>query len=63
MKDRYDNQNVVISIPASGTIELIYKYQIHAHPDKAGYGYKNTLMNELIRINLRIKILNINFIY
>lgn len=42
MKDRYDNQNVVISIPASGTIELIYKYQIHAHPDKAGYGYKNT---------------------
>lgn len=33
--------NIVISIPASGTIDLIYKYQIHAHPDKAGYEYKD----------------------
>lgn len=34
-------KNVVISIPASGTIDLIYKYQIHAHPDKLGYEYKD----------------------
>ena len=30
-------KNIVISIPASETIDLIYKYQIHAHPDKVGY--------------------------
>lgn len=34
-------KNIVISIPASGTIDLIYKYQIHAHPDKLGYEYKD----------------------
>ena len=34
-------KNIVISIPASGTIDLIYKYQIHAHPDKVGYEYKD----------------------
>lgn len=34
-------ENIVISIPASGTIDLIYKYQIHAHPDKVGYEYKD----------------------
>lgn len=34
----------VISIPASKTIELIYKYSIHAHPDKVkGYSYKNAV--------------------
>lgn len=31
----------VISIPASGTIDLIYKYGVHAHPVKdKGYNYK-----------------------
>ncbi len=34
-------KNIVISIPASETIDLIYKYQIHAHPDKVGYEYKD----------------------
>lgn len=34
-------KNIAISIPASGTIDLIYKYQIHAHPDKLGYEYKD----------------------
>ncbi|WP_223882039.1 HNH endonuclease [Niallia endozanthoxylica] len=33
----------VISIPASGTLDLIFKYSIHAHPDKKGYEYKNSL--------------------
>ncbi|WP_342598080.1 HNH endonuclease [Psychrobacillus sp. FSL H8-0483] len=33
----------IISIPASGTLDLIYKYGIHAHPDKKGYEYKNSL--------------------
>ncbi|MDQ0972410.1 putative HNH restriction endonuclease [Neobacillus niacini] len=33
----------VISIPASGTLDLIYKYGIHARPDKKGYPYKNSL--------------------
>lgn len=33
----------VISIPASGTLDLIYKYGIHAHPDTKGYPYKNSL--------------------
>lgn len=32
----------VISIPASGTIDLIYKYSIHAHPNKESYNYKKT---------------------
>lgn len=38
----YDRE--VISIPAAGTIDLIYKYRIHAHPniDKS-YPYKKTL--------------------
>ena len=34
-------KNTAISIPASGTIDLIYKYQIHAHPYKVGYEYKD----------------------
>ena len=34
-------KNIVISIPASNSIDLIYKYLIHAHPDKIGYGYKD----------------------
>ncbi|MBP3916974.1 DUF4268 domain-containing protein [Clostridium sp.] len=34
----------VISIPASGTIDLIYKYRVHAHPNTAkGYSYKKAL--------------------
>lgn len=41
------NQNIqreVISIPASGTIDIIYKYRVHAHPDKSkGYNYKDAL--------------------
>lgn len=33
----------VISIPASGTIDLIYKYGVHAHPVKdKGYNYKSS---------------------
>lgn len=33
----------VISIPASGTIDLIYKYGVHAHPVKdKGYNYKRS---------------------
>lgn len=32
----------VISIPASGTIDLIYKYGIHAHPNTESYNYKKT---------------------
>ncbi|MFJ5623388.1 HNH endonuclease [Peribacillus loiseleuriae] len=38
---QYDRE--IISIPASGTLDLIYKYDIHAHPDKKGYEYKNSL--------------------
>lgn len=34
-------KNIVISIPASKSIGLIYKYLIHAHPDKVGYEYKD----------------------
>lgn len=41
------NQNIereVISIPASGTTDIIYKYKVHAHPDKStGYNYKEAL--------------------
>ncbi len=34
----------VISIPASGTIDLIYKYRIHAHPNNVkSYPYKKAL--------------------
>ncbi|GAA0115359.1 HNH endonuclease [Clostridium senegalense] len=34
----------VISIPASGTIDLIYKYRIHAHPNiNKNYPYKKAL--------------------
>ena len=34
----------VISIPASGTVELIYKYRVHAHPDNYNrYPYKKSL--------------------
>ena len=34
----------VISIPAAGTIDLIYKYKIHAHPNSIkSYPYKNAL--------------------
>lgn len=40
MSEEYDYE--VISIPASGTIELIYKYGIHAHPDTQPYKYKKT---------------------
>ena len=33
----------VISIPASRTIDLIYKYGVHAHPVKdKGYNYKSS---------------------
>lgn len=33
----------VISIPASGTIDIIYKYSVHAHPNKEkGYNYKSS---------------------
>lgn len=32
----------VISIPASGTIDLIYKYGIHAHPNTEPYNYRKT---------------------
>lgn len=37
-------QRELISIPASGTIELIYKYRVHAHPniDKS-YPYKKAI--------------------
>ena len=32
----------VISIPASGTIDIIYEYEVHAHPVKdRGYNYKS----------------------
>ncbi|NFQ68148.1 HNH endonuclease [Clostridium sporogenes] len=34
----------IISIPAAGTIDLIYKYKIHAHPNNAkSYPYKKSL--------------------
>ena len=33
----------VISIPATGTIDIIYKYSVHAHPVKEkGYNYKSS---------------------
>lgn len=38
----YDRE--VISIPAAGTIDLIYKYKIHAHPNNVkSYPYKKAL--------------------
>lgn len=40
----FEYEREVISIPASGTIDLIYKYKIHSHPDnKKGYPYKTAL--------------------
>lgn len=42
MLDEKEIKYDVISIPASGTIDLIYKYGIHAHPDTQPYKYRNT---------------------
>lgn len=63
---RYERE--VISIPAAGTIELIYKYKIHAHPNNnKRYPYKKALfytfrekggiMNKLYELN---KIITLN---
>lgn len=43
MEDTMIFEKEVISIPASGTIDLIYKYGVHAHPVKdKGYNYKSS---------------------
>lgn len=42
-EDLKEYEREIISIPASGTLDLIYKYGIHAHPDMKGYPYKNSL--------------------
>lgn len=36
-------EHEIITIPASGTIDLIYKYRIHAHPINGNYPYKKSL--------------------
>lgn len=60
-KDELYNLNYekeVISIPASGTIDLIYKYKIHAHPDKSrGYSYKNAVYYTFRETNGIMKVL------
>lgn len=43
-KKDFKYEREVISIPASGTIDLIYEYRIHAHPDNSrSYPYKKAL--------------------
>lgn len=42
--NNFKYEREVISIPASGTIDLIYKYRIHAHPNiVTSYPYKKAL--------------------
>lgn len=41
--DKTDDENaVVLSVPAGGTIHLIDRYLVHAHPVSRGYNYSST---------------------
>ena len=42
-KDKSPYEKEIISIPASKTTDLIYKYRIHAHPVDGNYPYKKSL--------------------
>lgn len=41
-EDVVDEDSIVLSVPAGGTIHLIEKYFIHAHPISNGYNYSPT---------------------
>lgn len=45
------SQNVVLSISAGDTINLIETFHIHSHPIKIGYNYKNTNLITFRRSN------------
>ena len=42
-KDVSPYEKEIISVPASKTIDLVYKYRIHAHPLDGNYPYKKSL--------------------
>ena len=49
-KLQFDDNDIVLSVPAGDTIKLIEMYNVHAHPIKVGYSYRPT---ELIAFRKR----------